>query len=234
MDKAIQYAVVVFLLSIVNTALAGETVNLPSDNSQWTPMPQMEIGKVKRLSKDQLSPDLKAFAEKQMAESQRGYETVPEEFFVYSSNYRNHLRLEDEVKPKLHVKLADINSTELKEYVYEGIIPEGPSIDGPWTSATRVFKRPDGVTLMLTEWDYIADGGAIVGISELMNVTVANVPAALSVKKSPSGKTMTMLEYPTDKKSFTITVWDDVDMKHKGKEYDRKWLLNLANSIVAQ
>lgn len=231
MDKVIQCAVLVFSLFIVNVAFAGETVNLPSDNSQWTPMPQMEIGKVKHLSKDQLSPDLKAFAEKEIAKSHMGYETVPEELFVYSSNYRNRLRLEDEVKPKLQVKLADINPTELKEYLYEGIIPEGPSIDGPWTSVTRAFKRPDGVTLMLTEWDYIADGGAIVGISELMNVTVANVPAMLSVKKSPSGKAMTMLEWSTDKKSFTITVWDDVDMKHKGREYDRKWLLNLANSI---
>lgn len=232
MDKAIQCAVVVFLLASVNTAFAGDTVNLPSDNSRWTPIPQMEIGKVKRLSKDQLSPDLKAFAEKEIAKSQRGYEIVPEEHFAYSNNYLNRLRLEDEVKPKLQVKLADINVTELKEYVYEGIIPEGPRIDGPWTSVTRVYKRPDGITFMLTEWDYIADGGAIVAISELMNVTVADVPAMLSVKKSPSGKAMTMLEWSTDKKNLMITVWDDVDKKHKGREYDRKWLLNLANSIT--
>lgn len=122
-------------------------------------------------------------------------------------------------------------STELKDYVYEGIIPDGPTLNGPWTSVIRVFKRHDGVTLMLREWDYVADGGAIVTINELMNVTVANVPAMLMVKKSPSGKTITELDWSTDKKHFTITVLDDVDTKHKGKAYDRKWLVNLANSI---
>ena len=197
-------------------------------------MPQMEIRKIKHLSKNQLSPDLKAFVEKEIVNSNAGYETVPEEFFVYSSNYRNRLRLEYEIKPKIQVKLTDINSTELKEYVYEGIIPEGPTIDGPWTSVPRVFKRPDDVIIMLTEWDYIADDGAIVAISELMNVTVAKVPAMLSVKKSLSGKVAAMLEWSTDKKHFTITVWDDVDMTNKGKKYDRKWLLNLASSVTTK
>jgi hypothetical protein len=43
---------------------------------------------------------------------------------------------------------------------------------------------------------------------------------------------MTELDWTTDKKHFTITVWDDVDTKHKGTEYDRKCLVNLANSIL--
>lgn len=43
---------------------------------------------------------------------------------------------------------------------------------------------------------------------------------------------MTMLEWSTDKKHFTITVSDDVGVKNKGKKYDRKWLLSLANSIT--
>lgn len=182
MDKLIQCVALVFIPFIMNVAFAGDAVNLPSENSRWTPMPQMEIGKVKHFSKNQLTPDLKAFAEKEMAKSNTGYEIVPEEIFTYSSNYFNRLQLENEIKSKIQVKLTDIKPTELKEYVYEGIIPEGPTIDGPWTSVTRVFKRPDGVILMLTEWDYIADGGEIVAISELMNVTVSNVPAMLSVK----------------------------------------------------
>ena len=204
---------------------------MPSDNAQWTPLPQMEIGKVKHLSKDQLPPDMKKFAEEEVAKSKKGYNTIDEEFFITSAGYHNRLRSEDEVRPKLKMTLADVNATELKDYAYEGIIPDGPTLNGPWTSVIRVFKRQDGVTLMLSEWDYVADGGAIVTISELMNVTVANVPAMLTVKKSPSGMTVTELDWATDKKQFAITVWDDVDMKHKGKEYNRKWLVNLANSI---
>lgn len=229
MNMPIHY--LVFLSFTSSVAFTDTTVNMPSDNAHWTPLPQMEIGKVKRLSKDQLPLDMKKFAEDEIAKSKKGNDTIPEEFFTASAGYHNRLRSEDEVKPKLKVTLADINSTELKDYVYEGIIPDGPTINGPWTSVIRVFKRQDGVTVMLREWDYVADGGAIVTINELMNVKVASEPAMLTVKKSPSGKTVTELDWSTDTKQFTLTVWDDVDTKHKGKAYDRKWLVNLANSI---
>jgi hypothetical protein len=214
------------------SAFAAGAVNMPSDSPDWTPLPQMEIGKVKRLSKDQLPPTMKKMAENDLVNAQRGYEVVPEEFFIYGGNYRNRLRTEDDIKAKVNVALADIKSTELNSYVYEGMIPDGPTLNGPWTNVIRVFKRDDGVVVMLNEWDYVADGGAVVTINEVMNAAVGNVPAMLSIKKSPSGKTATELAWATSKKYFTLTVWDDVDGKHAGKDYNRKWLLNLANSLM--
>ncbi len=215
---------------LTNTALANETVNFPSDDENWRPYSGMEIGKVKYLSKDNLPSGFKKIAAEEVKKSDKGYEILPEEFFIYSRSYHNRLRLESDIKPKISVTLADISSTELKNYVYEGIIPDGPTINGPWTSVVRVFKRNDGIIVMLREWDYVADGGSIIAIKELMNVTVANKPAMLTVKKSPSSEnSITDLDWFTDTKHFTISVFDDVDIKNTA--YNRKWLVNLANSI---
>ena len=68
-------------------------------------------------------------------------------------------------------------------------------------------------------------------VSEIMNAKVAGIPAFLSVKKSPSGSAMTVLEWATDKKQYTVTLMDDVTEK-QGSVHDRKWLLKLANSIA--
>lgn len=216
-----------------NVAVA-DMVDMPSTDPLLPPMKrkQMETGKVTHANKDELPEEMKKFLnEKALDEKEKGYEATPEEFFIASAGYRNYLQQESNLKPKIAVALADIGGTELKHYVYEGIIPEGPTLGGPYTKVTRVFKRQDGVVIMLTEWDYVADGGAILAINEMMNVKVGNVPGIITIKKSPSGKTMTDLHWSTDKKDFNISVWEDVDKKQRGKEYGRKWLLNLAETL---
>jgi hypothetical protein len=214
------------------SVIAAEPTHSHLDNQGLTPAPQIEPGKLKRVSKDQLSPELKKMVEGDLENANKGYEIVPEDFFTYSGNYHNRLRQEDEIKPNLRVALADIKVTELSSYIYEGIIPEGPTLKGPWTSVIRVFKREDDVTVMLGEWDFVADGGGVVTVNELMNTTVGSFPAMLTVKKSPSGRVLTELAWSTNEKYFTITVWDDIDNKRLGKEFNRKWLLNLANSLM--
>ena len=222
-----------FLLFTFNTAVA-DMVDMPSTDPGLPPIKhkQMETGKVTRVSKDELPADMKKFIDdRTIAEKEKGYEATPEDFFTASAGYHSYLQQESNLKPKIAVALSDISATELKGYVYEGIIPEGPIMGGPYTKVTRVFKRQDDVVVMLTEWDYVADGGAILAINEMMNIKVGNVPGIITIKKSPSGKTMTDLHWSTVKKDFNISVWEDVDKKQKGKEYGRKWLLNLAETL---
>jgi hypothetical protein len=74
---------------------------------------------------------MKKFAAEGIAKSTKGYDTVPEEFFTASAGHQDRRRSEDEIGAKLKVTLADFNSTELKDYVYEGTIPDGPTLNGP-------------------------------------------------------------------------------------------------------
>ena len=91
---------------------AANTVPLP-DSEQFTPIPQMEIGKVKRVSRNQLPQELKDYTAQEIATSKRGFEDVPEEYFVYLSNYTNRVRLDGDVRPNTKVSLADIGKTAL-------------------------------------------------------------------------------------------------------------------------
>ena len=222
---------------ITFNAAVADMVDMPSTNPVLPPMKhkQVETGKVTHVHKDELPEDMKKFINDRVTEEkEKGYEATPEEFFIASAGYRNYLQQESNLKPKIAVALADIGGTELKHYVYEGIIPEGPTVGGPYTKVTRVFMREDGVVVMLTEWDYVADGAAIMAVKEMMNVKVNNIPGIITIKKSPSGKTMTDLHWSTNKKDFTVSVWEDADKKHKGKKYDREWLLNLAENLTEQ
>lgn len=221
-----------FLLIPV-VGMSGENVPLPSNNNTLSTIPKMERGKVKHISKDELPPDLREIPEKDIERNKHAYEEVPEAFFTHLSNYYNHLRIGPDAFSNVKVKLVDISMTKLAKYKYEGIIPEGPTIKGPWTNVTRVFRRSDGLLIKLTEWDFVADGGAIVIIDELMNSRVSDIPAFLSVKKSPSGKAVTTIEWATVKKQYTLSAEDNEKIRSTRKLSNKKWLLSLANAIAA-
>lgn len=219
------------LLFAAGNGTAADTVPLPFSGEHSSPVPKMEIGKVKRLSKEELPPELRAVVEDDIAKSKKGYEDVSEEHFDYLDGYRNHLRLEDDVLLNLKLTLADITRTEFENYEYEGMMTGGPTIAGPWTSVTRVFRRADGELIKLTEWDFVADGGAIVIVDEVVNERVSGVPAFLSVKRSPSGRAITTLTWATDKKQYTLTAEDDGRIRGTKKLSNHKWLVKLAESI---
>jgi hypothetical protein len=167
------------------TGTASDTVSLPSTSDGiYSRVPRMEVGKVKRISKDQLPSDLREATETDIGKSKRDYEAAPEAYFEFTNNYYNNLRTGPKALSNVQVSLVDVSSTKLAEYEYEGFIPEGPTKKGPWTNVTRVFRRPDGMVIKLSEWDFVADGGAIVIVDELMNSNVADIPAYLSVIQS--------------------------------------------------
>ena len=222
----------VYALTFCSTCtVAQENKILENPNQSISPIPQVEVGKVKNVPAVQLPPVLRSIAQRDIAAQERGGEIFSDEDFLQRSQYQNRLQYEGNIASKLKIKLSNIQGTELSRYVYEGVIPNGPTFDGPWTNVTRVFRRQDGVVVMLSEWDYVADGGGVITVKELMTEKVRDVPARLIVLKTPSNKAISELTWATDKKYFTISVWNDVKHPTQQRSYGKKWLLSLAQSL---
>jgi hypothetical protein len=114
------------------------------------------------------------------------------------------------------------------------VAPDGAGHDGPWSSLKRVYRRPDGVLVMLHEWAYAAEGGGVLGVRELMNATVqhgtARYPAQFAIRRATTGQVVSELRWFTDAKVFTLSVAQDV-LADGGKAHGKAWLLRLAEAI---
>lgn len=172
----------------------------------------MTPGKTTVISQDKLLPAMQNVARKHIAKSRAGgrYKSVPEDVFTYGLSYQSRILRDGNSAHNVKVKLAELGGNPLAHCRYDGFLPDGPTLTGPWTSVVRVFSCSAGETVMLSEWDYVADGGGVTIVKEAMNAMVGKFPAQLSRKRSPSGKVMTELSWATDKKYFTLTVWADV------------------------
>jgi hypothetical protein len=216
---------------IMSHALAADKVPLPSATTQVSPIAGAAVGKVTYVSINTLPAGMKERTERDAANIAKGYEVVGNEVFLRRDNYHDRLRQESDVRDNMRVKLSNTETTSLSKYEYEGIMPDGPSREGPWTSIIRVFKRPDGIPIFVSEWDFVADGGSVVIVKELMNTKVDKTPARLIVKKSQDGKNLSELSWASSKKYYTISVWDDVTEADSGGTYDKKWLLQIAEGL---
>lgn len=198
------------------------------------PFPGVEGGKLKRTSINKLSPAAKKLVqddlEKDAFAKVRILGDIPDDAVIYKKNYHANVKEMREINKNITFKLSNLSNSGFDALNLEGAYPEGPTKAGPWSSLTRVFKRNDGVLVMLHEWDYVGDGGGITLADELMNTQVLDSPARLSVKKSPSGQVVSELIWATNKKFFTITVMDDVP-NADASMYNVKWLTKLAGEI---
>lgn len=235
------YKMIVLLLFSI-TAIASVHADNGHDVST-SPMPDLEIGKAKRISKDALPSGLKAIAEEDYAREQAAidrstgkrktdsFEQVGEESLYPKNNYHNHIKpIDEKITQKFKSTPASLAGTDLKYFVYEGFIPEGPTPNGPWSSFTRVFKGPDGLLVMVHEWDFLVDGGGVVVIDELMNTSVNGSPARFVKKQTPSGEVFTELSWITKRKEYCITVWANVP-EADGVPYNLAWLKEVARKI---
>ncbi len=200
-----------------------------------SPFTDAEVGKVKRVSKDKLPPTIKRMVEEDIEgnrnPNKRGipHEVVPEDAFIFADNYQNRLRSEERIRPHLKVQPADLSKSKLADYEFQGFIADGPET-ATSHSVVRAFKRPDGVLITLSEFDFVSAGGGVLAVDELMNVKVKNQPARLVVKKAPSGRSMSELTWVDKRKAYTLTVLDEVTEPQEGA-YDKPWLLELAERL---
>lgn len=157
--------------------------------------------------------------------------TPPEDeaALVYGA-YRSRLLNPEAIRAHAESRLSDIRASELSAYRLEGIVPQGPKRRGPWSSFDWVFTRPDGVLLVLSEWDFVADGGGVLALREDMNMSVRGHPARFQLRSTPSGKRVSELSWASRHKLYSLKVWDEVGPDAR-QTYNSAWLLRLAEQI---
>lgn len=202
-------------------------------SAESSPIGKGAPGTVSYGSIESLPPQLRASVEKNRLAKQNNYEEplLDQDVRKFSS-YQEYIRDDSTIVGKLGTQATSTDRSVLAKYRYLGLIPEGPTRAGPWTSFTRVFLRPDGTAVFLSEWDYVKDGGSIVLIRELLNERVGAIPARLVVKRSSDGTAVTELTWATPKRNFTLAVWGDVvSPTGKLKEFDKQWLIGIAERL---
>jgi hypothetical protein len=225
-----------YAVATVGIMLSVQAAATPNGEKQVTigPIAGVEVGKVRHTSINNLTPDARAMMEADIAEKPLGpdrrFGVILDDAVLYMKNYHTNVKDIRQITKNVTFKLSDVSRSELQKYSFEGAYPEGPTKAGPWSSLTRVFKRDDGVLIMLHEWDYVGDGGGVMIVDELMNARVGEAPARFSVKKSPTGSIVSELMWVTKSRFFTVTVMDDVADEGDVK-YNAKWLERLAGNI---
>lgn len=226
-----------YMVAILGMMLSVQAAATPNGGKQVTngPVAGVEVGKVKHTSIKNLTPNARAMMQADIEEKPLGpdrrFGQIPDDAVLYMKNYHANVKDIRGISKNITFKLSDVSRSELQKYSFEGAYPEGPTKVGPWSSLTRVFKRDDGVLVMLHEWDYVGDGGGVMIVDELMNAHVGDAPARFSVKKSPTGSVVSELMWVTKSRFFTLTVMDDV-VESDDVKYNVKWLARLAGSII--
>jgi hypothetical protein len=152
-------------------------------------------------------------------------------FYARRKNYRSFIVDSSASQGKIKLALARVDTTVLAQFQYEMLIPGGPTRNGPWTDVTRVYQRPDGYPVFLTEFDFVAEGGSVTIMKELINAKVGKSPATLSVQHSSDGRAITELTWETKRKLYSLKTWGDLMRPAPGSIYNRKWLLDIAEGL---
>jgi hypothetical protein len=154
------------------------------------PVPQLEPGKAKLVDLASLPLPLRRVIEEDVIRLRAHHDVLDKEMPADEAQELDTLAQRllplNDVAGKTKTPLADVSASVLAGYVLEGVLPDGPARESPWSSLRRVFRRPDGVLVMLNEWDYVADGGGVLGVRELMNAVVGPYPAQLAVRRGPA------------------------------------------------
>jgi hypothetical protein len=231
----------VFLIGYVLFAInAGADSRKKADTAD--PAPQIEPGTAKLADLASLPPQLRRTVDDEIRRLRagdgviNGDMTSEEAHRLESGGARAPPRDAALVHFNAHAKvpLADVSASDLAGYTLAGVTPDGVGQDGPWSSLKRMYRRPDGVLVMLHEWAYAAEGGGVLGVRELMNATVqhgtARYPARFAIRRATTGQVVSELRWFTDAKVFTLSVAQDV-LADGGNAHGKAWLLRLAEAI---
>lgn len=197
------------------------------------PAPQVEAGKAKIVPLAALPPELKRVVEDELQRLRKTdgvlVQDLPGDEALALKTLRQRVRPQAEVEGRSKSPLADLSRSALAGYRFHGIVPDGPTRSGPWSSFIRLYERPDGVLVALHEWDFVADGGGVLSVQELMNASVAGQPAQLVVRRSAAGDAVTEPRWVARNRIFTLTAFEDVRSAAPG--YGRDWLTAIAAAI---
>ena len=197
------------------------------------PMLGVPVGVLTVLSLADLPPGQRRMMAGQLEADRRGFEAVPEADIADElATYLDFLKAPEALNNGAFQSIARPGHSELGRWTLLGWMRGlGEERSSRLVSITRVFQRPDKVTVMLEEFHYRETrGGAVVMIKELINARVGPYPARLVISKAPSGLSRSTLIWVTPEAKFDIWVYDDVDHP-LDPAWDRAWLIRLAESL---
>lgn len=234
-ELLLRYLVVFFIGYVLFAIHAGAE---PRRSIFADPAPQLEPGKAKLVDLASLPPALRRTVDDEMKHLRAGDGVL---YGDLTSGEAHRLESAgegalppDAVAGHTTVPLADVSASDLAGYALAGVVPDSPATDRPWSSLSRVYRRPDGVLITLHEWAYAADGGAVLGVRELMNAVVRHgatrYPAQFTIRRATTGQVVSELRWFTTAKVFTLSVGQDV-LADGGKDHGKAWLLRLADAI---
>ena len=210
-------------------------VPLPGARAGVDPVADVAQGAVTILSIDQYPPGMREQLEHERDIDRRGYEAVDALHWDWDDdNAAPALLAPDAARARLRFRPAtlEVGTTNraAAPLQLEGLMLPGPlEMPGPWTSATHVLRRSDGVAVYLHEVAYAQAGGAIMFARELINARVGGAPGRFKLQRAPGGRAMSMLAWATAQRYFVLYVRDDVTAP--GQAYDRAWLQALAEAV---
>jgi hypothetical protein len=238
MGMIVRHSILPLLLglafTLIATAIPAPGLALTArEATGLNPAPQLEPGKARIVPLASLPPALKRVVEDEVRRLREGkgvlHGEMPAEEAQGLAELPQRVRPPAEVEGHTRTPLADVSRTALAGYRLHGIIPEGPGKRPPWSTVTRLWERPDGVLVTLHEWDYVADGGGILSVRELMNASVRGRPAQFAIRRSAAGKVVSELRWVTNRHIYTLGVQEDV--LAAAPAYGKAWLSGIAESI---
>lgn len=188
---------------------------------------------VKTLDEMDYPELIKNIARKQNSEMiERGYADASEEEVTVLERYvreGNKLKMKgmEEVAGTLAMQPSELAGTKFETGKFKGALASGGYTENGWTGITRIFDLPKLGVVKLEELDYISSGSGIVVTKEFINEDVNGNIATYLVKQSVTGKSISELNWFTDKKMYTLSVNGNISQSDKRYQL----ILELAKSV---
>jgi hypothetical protein len=106
---------------------------------------------------------------------------------------------------KVRVALVPGSGIPLPNAKFVGFVPQGPTLNGLWSKVARLFRYKEK-TVVLSEWDYVADGGGVLQFSELVNVDINGSRGSLAVKTAVGKGALWSLTWERQGKLFELYI----------------------------
>ncbi len=135
-----------------------------------------------------------------------GYISIPEEHAKEFTleRVKPHLKSLQDISPGLLFNPSKISAPELSPP--RGYIGVDPIQPGSYISIIQVFEIDGNILVMLEETDLKETGTQARQDPRMINTSINNIPAIVTVRRSPSDFTLIMLSWLVNERLYQLTV----------------------------
>jgi hypothetical protein len=126
----------------------------------------------------------------------------------------------------LNLEMSNLEDTHLKNSNLIEIKASGAKQDSGWTGLSRLFEDKYFGIIILEEDNYNLHGGAVIFVSELVNVSINGNPGILIEERDENNLPYTILHWADHQKSYTLKTTVSTN-----EEKSRTKIIQLAESL---